>query len=112
MLQRRSSVARTVEWRGLRVVDEIKEGKILDRGIRAEKLVKDPLLIESFELVKQQLMLKWQQSPVRDKDGREYLYLMIKAANDARGYLEQAIRDGKVVVHSRDERRLFSIFKR
>lgn len=91
---------------------EAQESKSLDRAAKAERILKDPLLAEAYELVKQELMRKWESSPVRDKDGREYLFLMIKATNDARGYLEQAVRDGKVALHSREERRLFNLFKR
>ena len=86
--------------------------KVLERALQAEKLLNNPLLNEAFELVKQELSRKWEASPVRDKDGREYLFLMIKATNDARGYLEQAIRAGKVELHSREERRLFKLFRR
>lgn len=88
------------------------EARGLDRAVKAEKLLSDPLIHEAFELVKAALTKKWEASPVRDKDGREYLYLMIKATNDARGYLEQAVRDGKVIVHSREERRLWKMIGR
>lgn len=91
---------------------DFRDAKVIERGVRAEKLLKDPLLVESFEMVKKALMVKWEQSPVRDSDGREKLYLMIKAVNDAHGYLEQAMRDGTVAVHSREQRRLFSMFRR
>jgi hypothetical protein len=94
------------------VADEFKEIQHIDRGVKAEKLLKDPLLIEAFEAVHTALQKAWSESPVRDMEGREKLFLMIKAAKDVRGYLEQAVRDGKVAVHSREERRLFGIFKR
>jgi hypothetical protein len=94
------------------LTDTDKEIASISRGVHAEKLLKDSLLIEAFETVKQALTTKWESSPVRDKEAREYLYLMIKATNDARGYLEQAVRDGKVTVHSKEQRRLFSMFKR
>lgn len=93
------------------LIDSDKETVVLHRATRAEKLLKDDLLKEAFELVKKALMQKWEASPVRDKEGREYLFLMIKATNDARGYLEQAIRDGKVEVHSKEQRRLFGLMR-
>lgn len=86
---------------------DLRDAPLIERGAKAEKLLRDPLLLESFEMVKQALMKKWELSPTRDKEGREYLYLMIKAVNDSHGYLEQAIRDGKVALHSRQERSLF-----
>lgn len=77
--------------------------EIIARGERADKLLKNELLTESYEQVKSALMAKWASSPTRDTEGREYLFLMLKATNDARGYLEQALRDGKVEVHSQAE---------
>lgn len=95
------------------MVDDLRDAPVIERGTKAEKLLKDPLLTECYELVKQALIAKWESSPVRDKDGREYLYLMIKATNDARGYLDQAVRDGKIAISNRAERsRLSKIFGR
>ena len=88
-------------------MDDLKDAALIERGAKAEKLIKDPLLCEAFDLVKQSLTKAWETSPVRDKDGREYLYLMIKAVNDSHGYLEQALRDGKVALHSMEQRSLF-----
>ena len=93
-------------------MNDFADAPVIERGTKADKLLKDPLLIEAFDLVKQALTNKWEHSPARDKEGREYLYLMIKATNDARGYLEQAVRDGKVALHSREERRLFGLIRR
>lgn len=95
------------------MADELQESGIIARGVRAEKLLKDPLLNEAFDAVKTAFHKAWEASPVRDVEGREKLFLMIKAANDARSHLEQAIRDGKVTVHSQEERsRLSKIFRR
>jgi ribosome-associated protein YbcJ (S4-like RNA binding protein) len=81
----------------------VNAAEIIAKGERAEKLLKNELLIEAFEQIKAALMEKWATSPVRDQEGREYLFLQIKATNDARGYLEQVMRDGKVTVHSQIE---------
>jgi hypothetical protein len=34
----------------------------------------------------------------------------LKALNDAKGALEQVMRDGKVAIHLREEKRRFKIF--
>ncbi len=93
-------------------MDEDKDRLIVDRAVQAEKLLKHPLLIEAFDLVKSELKHKWESSPVRDKEGREYLFLMIKATNDARGYLEQAVNSGKVALHSQEQSRLMKLLRR
>lgn len=87
------------------------EQEQIDRGQRAERLLKDTLYLESFELVRKAIFAKWESSPGRDAEGREYLFLMLKALNDAKGALEQAVSDGKVVLHSQEQKRLFKIFR-
>lgn len=92
------------------------ESETLDRAGRANRLLKEELLVEAWQSVREAILHKWEASPVRDNDGREYLYLMLKALNDARGYLEQASRDGKVVIHLQEQResekrRLTDLFK-
>jgi hypothetical protein len=75
----------------------------IDRGLRADKLLRHDLLIEAREQLRLALLNQIEQSPVRDSEGREYLYLMLKASNDLWGYLEQMVRDGKVEVHLKTE---------
>ena len=85
--------------------------QIVDRAKKAERIVRDSLYIESWEQVRQALLLKFEQSPVRDTEGRERLFMMLKALNDAKGCLEQVMRDGKVAIHLKEEkRRLFKVF--
>jgi hypothetical protein len=87
------------------------EQEQIDRGQRAERLLQDALYVESFELVRKAIVTKWEQSPGRDAEGREYLFLMLKALNDAKGALEQAVSDGKVTLHSQEQKRLFKMFR-
>lgn len=82
------------------------------RSVRAEKLLTDPLLSESWEKVRTALLAKIETSPARDTEGRERLYFMLKALNDVRGCLEQVVNNGKVVIHLEEEKRRLSLFKR
>jgi hypothetical protein len=75
----------------------------IDRGLRADKLLRHDLLIEAREQLRLALLNQIEQSPVRDSEGREYLYLMLKASNDLWGYLEQMVRDGRVEAHLKTE---------
>lgn len=81
----------------------------LARASKARALLTSDIYAESFDAVRAELLRKWEQSPVRDTDGREYLFLMLKALNDAKGYLEQAMNDEKVVIHTLDEQRRLKI---
>lgn len=92
-------------------LDDTKELSAIERGVQAEKLLNHPLIVEAFDKVRAALHHAWEQSPSRDPEGREELFRRIKATNDARGYIEQVIRDGKVAVHTREQSRLFKLFR-
>lgn len=68
----------------------------LDRGIKAEKLLGDPLLVEAFDLVSRAIHERWEQCPLRDREGAHELKLQLKLLGDVRANLEQAISDGKL----------------
>lgn len=84
---------------------------VLTRATRAEKILNDELFTSAFDAVKAAIHTKFETSPVRDSEGREHLFKMLKALNDAKGYLEQAMQDGKVVLHLQEEKRRFSLFR-
>lgn len=66
------------------------------RGQKADKLIHDPTLCEAFDLVRDAIIAKWEQTPLRDRDGAHELKLMLKLLGDVRANLEQAIADGKL----------------
>lgn len=70
--------------------------KDLERGMRAERLLKDDLLAEAFDSVRTAIFERIESTPVRDTDGLTQLRLMLKLLKDLRANLEQAIRDGKL----------------
>ena len=76
----------------------------IDRGVRAERILNDPLYQEAWSKYEAACWETFKKSPARDKEGREYLFLMIKAAADARAALEQVMRDGKVALHTREQK--------
>ena len=90
---------------------DLKEEATISRAHQAERILKDPLFTEAWDKVKAALLAKFEQSPVRDTEGREHLLKMLKALNDAQGVLEQAMRDGKVVLHLQEEKRRLRLFR-
>lgn len=84
----------------------------VDRATRAGRLLKDPLIVEARELVRSAILAKIETSPVRDTEGREHLYKMLKALNDVMGCLERAVADGKIALHIEEEKRRFKLFSR
>ena len=88
--------------------------EVLEKASKAERLLADPLLTESFDAIRMAILDKIEAAPVRDRDGVHELKLMLKLLRDVRGNLEQAVRDGKFVTlrtRSEDEekkRRFFN----
>ena len=82
----------------------------IDRGQRASKILNDPLYVEAFDKVRLAILDKFEGSPVRDTEGREHLFKMLKALTDAKGALEQVMNDGKVEIHLQKEKR-FALFR-
>lgn len=88
----------------------IDEADILARAEQARRITQDPVYVEAWDKVRQAILKNFEASPVRDVEGREHLYLMLKAMNDAKVALEQAMRDGVFVLHSQEEKRRLKVF--
>lgn len=77
----------------------------LERAGRAEKLLADPLLIETFEMMRAQILTNIENAPVRDHEAVHEMHLMLKLLRGVRVNLEQAVRDGKVVIATLEQKR-------
>lgn len=85
------------------------------RGERAQQLLTDPLLVESFEAVEQELMQRWQNSPVNDAVGREKLYLTLMCLRTAHRHLNTVLETGvmaKATLAQRAGQTLRSVFSK
>lgn len=85
------------------------------RGERANQLLSDPLLSEAFEIVEQELVNQWQNSPARDAEGREKLFLTLKCLHRAKAHLTSVLETGvmaKATLAQRAGQTLSSYFKR
>lgn len=80
----------------------------LERAGKAEKLLNDSMLMEAFELVRTQILTNIENAPVRDRDGVHEMQLMLKLLRGVRVNLEQAVRDGKVVIATLEQKRRLS----
>lgn len=68
----------------------------LDRGIKAEKLLADPLVQEAFDAVAKAIHEQWEAAPLRDVAGQHELKLMLKLLGEVKAVFELAVVDGKV----------------
>ncbi len=66
------------------------------RGERAQQLLNDPLLVEAFETIEKELHDQWQNSPARDAEGREKLFLTLKCLHKMHGHLVNVLESGKM----------------
>ena len=65
-------------------------------GENAHKLINDAAFDKAFNDLRLAIMEKWEQAPIRDKEGAHELKLMIKLLGDVRANLEQTITAGNV----------------
>lgn len=74
------------------------------RGERARQLLDEPLIVEAFALIEQEYIKAWQDSPARDVEGREKLFLSLKNIQKVRGHLLQVMDSGKMAKASLAQR--------
>ena len=71
----------------------------IQRAQHAQRLLDDELLNEAFEAIRLTYLQEWENSPVRDVEGREKLWTMLKLLDRVKGHLQSVIDDGKVAAH-------------
>jgi len=67
----------------------------VERARRAEALLSDPQLREAFDAYRARLHDQWHKSPARDAEGREKLFQMTVALDEAEVGLRAMIQMGK-----------------
>lgn len=68
----------------------------VSRGLEAERLLREPLLVEAFEKLQEEYTRAWQTSPVRDADAREKLYLTLLMLNRLKDDLRIVMESGQL----------------
>lgn len=65
------------------------------RGDEARLLLENQLFVEVFEQYEQEITDKWQESPARDQEGREKLWLTLKCLHRMRSDLQNILETGQ-----------------
>ncbi len=78
------------------MTDEIALTKAMARAARAEALLRDELLVESFDTMEREYIQAWRQSPARDTDGRERLWQAVQIVSRVRDHLKSVVNNGKL----------------
>ena len=66
------------------------------RANRAKQLLDDELFNEAFEMIAMDCLAQWKETPVRDTEARERLWMMIKLNDRLKLHYESIINDGKI----------------
>lgn len=66
------------------------------RADRAQALLDDEVLGGAFSAIEAHWLSEWRNSPARDKEGREGLFVMLRALDALRGELRAYVENGKV----------------
>ncbi|MCA3039417.1 MAG: hypothetical protein ING37_02275 [Rhodocyclaceae bacterium] len=67
------------------------------RAAHATALQENPVLQEALEAWIKDLMTAWENSPARDAEGREKLFLMVHASKQFQKYVQTLVDNGKIV---------------
>jgi len=70
--------------------------KEIQRGQQAKRILEDPIFVEALQKVSQELDLEWINSPIRDTEGREKIYMMKKMLNVLHVQLQSVMETGKL----------------
>lgn len=72
----------------------------LARAERAKLILEDELVKGALADMKQRIVEAWEQSPVRDVEGREHLHRYLKVIGQFEGALRSHIETGKIAAHA------------
>lgn len=70
--------------------------KEVQRGHQAAAILDDPLYREAFDTVRSEIEHQWRNSPARDAEGREKLWLSSKILDRLEQHLKSVMDSGKM----------------
>jgi len=83
-------------------MNEGKAREKIDRGAKAETLLRNELLQEAFDYLESEFTGAWKHSAVDDSQARERLYLLCQNLTAVKTYLKSAVEDGKLAQSALD----------
>ena len=66
------------------------------REEKAQRLLNDPLFIEAFEILKKDLMDRWEHSGSAELEARESIWLAMRLLDKIHGHLTSIIETGRM----------------
>ena len=77
-------------------MDELKLLRDRERGARAEALLRDDLLTETFEILEKRYIEEWAMTQFRDQEARERLWTAVNVNRKYRDHLRTVVASGKL----------------
>jgi hypothetical protein len=71
----------------------------MDRVREAEILLKNPIFIETFESLKTQIMLEWENTTAHATTDREQLWLELKVVDKIYNHIVSVFEEGQIHEH-------------
>jgi len=68
----------------------------IGRGDRAVQLLENELLVEAFNTLEETYTQQWKDSPARDTEGREKIFLAIHQLHQVKTHLESVVVTGQM----------------
>jgi hypothetical protein len=68
----------------------------ISRAARADELLRNELLRESFDRLEAEYIAAWRITPARDMAAREKLWLAVNMVGHVRNHLAKVLADGKL----------------
>jgi hypothetical protein len=68
----------------------------ITKGKNAERILNDELFKKSFTYLRELYLNEWENSPARDKEARESLWVAIKMLSTVEGHLQTVMQTGKL----------------
>ena len=66
----------------------------VDRAAQVENLLRNPILIDAFQVLEARYTDAWRASDDGDAERREYLFKLFRALGDVRAHLNQVVETG------------------
>ena len=74
------------------------------RGLSAKQLLEDEIFVESKNIIKTSLYQEWLNTPIRDSEGREKIFLMSKMFETLLVQLQSVLETGKLATKQIDKK--------
>jgi hypothetical protein len=78
------------------MTDESKLSQDAVKGVRAQRLLEDDILVEAFTSLESAYTAAWRSTTIDDVSGREKLFLAINVVGKVRDHLTSVVNNGKL----------------